>query len=242
MELTSLEIELAPIQPIAHFSSNSYGATIAHIQSCEQKHWLEGLRAAELCIDKQQNALQVNYMLQRKQQREIEAKKERLEELRSCSPINPEGVLRDREVAQINREIAQLQDDIQSFEWDQQRLVPLIRDAGFELKTALQQRSRILTEHPEVLQMTYEEIQTFLTPQCVENQRAQYIAARVLGMPETAGAAILETPNHQIEDLLRTVGLLQNDFFGIAQKLKAEAEAEAEVQQIGEGGNNGTNN
>lgn len=204
---------MQPLQPIAHFS-NSMAVVRHQIRIAERVHWLEGIKAAELCIDKQQGALRANYVKQREYARKIQAKEERLTLLRqdNSAPgrfsrwvnlirMNAQPLL----TAERERMIEKLQDEIDTFEYQNERLKPLIRDALMELEVAVVERQRIIQANPQATEMTYAELQEFATPEALKSLQAKYITARLTGLPETAAAALLDVPEDQLSEMFELI-------------------------------------
>lgn len=192
---------------ITHLSPNSSAAVAAEIEKQGVVHWLNGLRQAELFIFDRARALDEQYQAQHDFEREVAAygrQKRALIEIENHpikraialfliqlnAPFRPVLTLRER--------IEATQDKLDAAQRNYQYMSPMIRDALSELRMAEQERSLIISAHPEVETMTFEQIQEHLTPICLLNSQAKYIAslmwARESGLPMEAAQSVFSMP------------------------------------------------
>ena len=181
---------------LTHHSLNSSAGVLFEIQKRGLDHWYEALRQAELFIEQKSAALEELYFRQRKLERLELKKQRRLDALTAM--VAP--TLDDQD------EIEALQDEKGMNKLRRERLQPSIEDALMELNTAQRERDRIVREHPEILEMTYDQKQAAYAQPALVARLARFIAGRTWGMQsglgETVGATVFDLPPSIRQDVL----------------------------------------
>jgi hypothetical protein len=192
MELPTTIAEL----PICNKSINSRASVIHEIRRREMEHWFSGLRQAELFIDEKSSALE-NFIFEcRKQEREIRRMERQVNDL--AEAVHPSERQQD--------DLEACRDYIELTTRKLVRSRAEVRDALMERDAAIQERDRILAEHPEATALTYQELQEMFTAPMLLERQARFIAARVWaaqnGLPEGVGESVFSLPPEQREALL----------------------------------------
>jgi SOS response regulatory protein OraA/RecX len=172
--------------------SNSTAGILDIIRIEERKHWIKGLRQAELCIREKSKALDSNQQASRKAERHLKLVQEVLSCLRPlaslCRPCPILGTWLENKTLDLADFIEQCQNSLS----DQS----LFRDCEAELKIALQERDRISKEHPEVALLSFEEIEDRHAAVALLEQKVSYLAPRVFAaerrLPQEVAIALFE--------------------------------------------------
>jgi hypothetical protein len=172
--------------------SNTTAGTLEVIRVEERKHWIRGLRQAELCIREKSKALSANHQSRRKLERYINYLQDFYPYFRIiafvCRPFPILGIW-------LNNKAQDLADVIQQ-EQDTLTDLSLFRDCELELQVATQERDRIVSEHPEVKFLSYEELESRYSALALLEQKVSYLAPRVFaaerGLPIEVAIALFE--------------------------------------------------
>jgi len=185
--------------------SNSTAGTLDVIRIEERKHWIKGLRQAELCIREKSKALDSNQQAKRKAERHLELIQEVLSCLRPlaliCRPCPILGTWLKNKTLDLTDFVEQCQNSLS----DQS----LFRDCEAELKVALQERDRIAKEHPEVAILSFQEIEDRYAALALLEQKVSYLAPRVFaaerGLSQEVAIALFEASPEDRHYLLERI-------------------------------------
>lgn len=155
--------------------SNSQAGTLDAIGIEQRKHWYRGLRQAELIIRDKSRALSSNYRARDRIIRELQFLEESLGYLKILSKCLHFVPVLGRWL--LNR-VCDQQVQIEDYQESLEEQESLIRDCELEHKSAIQQREQILKAHPEVLALSYEQIEEFYGKIALLEQKVSYLAPR----------------------------------------------------------------
>ena len=184
--------------------SNTPGQVLDIIRSQEQIHWYWGLRQAELHIEYIRPSLEY---IDKEIQKIPALKKIKLEQLKTLKfirfftkiiPIL--GVWLDYKIKSIEAEIKNIEDPEQ-----RQRMKQRIADAQTELEIATSERNRIIADHPEILEMSYQELQ-IISVEALLEKKAFLITSSQLGvhygLSESASTLLAELSQKDLNKVL----------------------------------------
>lgn len=194
------------------------------IRSRERIHWFFGLRESEEFIRSCSTSLEETRFELRKHDRHI--RRLQLQQAALESATDPMAALQKEDFT----------DRLDRARRAVERLQPMIRDAMMELRAAEVERDRIVAAHPEVLELSYEALQTRITPIALKEKQAHFLASRVIaatrGLPESVGE-LLTGLDPDVCDYIGSRALELRDgvsnqlvLLEMAQKLAAIAPAE----------------
>ena len=191
---------------LTNLTMNSRAGVLREIQKQYSIHWFLGLRQAELFIFDRSQVLAQHYQKQKEFNRQVEAYKRQLNQLRQFQNhwmgqwiyallVGHKSWFGEPELA-LNQKIEHLEDLIEAAEQQQSFLEPLIRDAINELRAAEQMKEQIVSSHPEALSMSYDELQERFSSVALSELQVLHMAARVWAvrnyLPEGVGQTIFE--------------------------------------------------
>jgi hypothetical protein len=205
------------VSPITNVHINSLGAMLHEVRVAESLHWFEGLHCAELFIKQQQEALQLNWTQQRRMERQLATLNEeiallelkiRQREATGCGCVEEIAKAEfNLESNRLQREVEAKQDRAKAINFSQQQTIPMVRDTAMIASAAIAERERILNDHPEALGLDFLELQRLFAGQIIKERQGKYIAARTMGLSETAAAAILDVPEQHRQEVFRLAGI-----------------------------------
>ncbi|MEG3881051.1 hypothetical protein QT972_27170 [Microcoleus sp. herbarium7] len=160
-----------------NLSLNGIPGTLWEIKRQEHIHWYSGYRQAILIINSLNKALKEATLSQKKALLEVDKKRQGLS--------TKSGV--ELEILVLELEIAE--DDL-----EQQK--QMIRDSEMEHETALIEKARIESEHPEIAEHDYEMLQQKYTKEAFQNKLARAVTIAVYSshkmLPEGASEVIYD--------------------------------------------------
>lgn len=190
---------------------NSSAGVFDSIRAEERIDWSRGIRQAELtCLDRQA-ALRANLLSARKKERDIQFKQEQIACLKRILTVVRFVPLLS---TYLSNTLENLIDEIKIWDESKEHSEALWRDCVFELNAAQREKERILQQHPEALQMTYEQLQERAAIALREKKLAyikpRYWAARN-NLPESVGAALFDASEDERDYLMTR---LTQDLYG----------------------------
>lgn len=168
-----------------NLSLNGIPGTLWEIKRQEQIHWYLGYRQAILIVNSLGKTLKEAILTQKKATLALEQKKKLL--------VDKVGV--ELEILILENEIA---DD--ALEEQKQ----LFRDTETEYQTALVEKTRIETEHPEILLKDYKTLQTEYALDAFRGKLARHVAIATYSshraLPESASEVIYDMMAFSVEE------------------------------------------
>lgn len=184
--------------------SNTPAQVLDIIRSQEQIHWYWGLRQAELHIEYIRPSLE--YVGNQLQKLPV-LKKIKLEQLTTLKFINLFtriipilGVWIDYKIKSIEAEIKSIEDPEQI-----QRMGQRIADAQAELEIATSERNRIIADHPEILGMSHQELQSISVEALLEKKAFLITSSQLgvhYGLSESASTLLAELSQKDLSKVL----------------------------------------
>jgi hypothetical protein len=200
--------DLLKVESIKYLTchSNTPAQVLDIVRSQEQIHWYWGLRQAELHIEYIRPSLE--YIA--KETKKLPAtKKIKLEQLKTLKLLNLIakfvpilGSWIEYKIQSVELEISAIEDPEQI-----QRMNQRISDAQAELDVAVSERNRILAEHPEILQMNYQELQAISVEALLEKKAFLVTSSQLgvhYGLSESASTVLAELGQ---KDLAKVLGI-----------------------------------
>jgi hypothetical protein len=181
---------------------NSQAGIVDVIDSATRIHWLEGLKLAENIIQEKQSALRANKSAIAKHQRQLVLESEKLHLYRLLNPVLGIPLLG----TWIGNKVADIEDKLNSYREEEQPLKDRFRDCMMELDTAMRKRAEIIINHPEVRELSYEQIQERYSGSALREKKAFAIASTIWsverGLPESVGQLILSSTSEEQQYLM----------------------------------------
>jgi hypothetical protein len=175
-----------------HLSTNGVAKTQHAISSAG--HWFDQLKIAEAIIQGHRGIVLENAIQIRKHHRSIKLKNAEVSDLEQQYADCTTHLERVR----IQNQIADLKDEIELSSWQGDRMTAMVRDLIIELRTAMEERSRIISDSG-IEDSNYEDLQV------VEGSEALVVKlarAAAIGMgisshiPENLMTVLMDTPDH----------------------------------------------
>src|SRR5919202_1604141 len=179
--------------------SNSKSGVESIIRAQERQHWLRGLRQAELVILEKEGALLHGQIALAKQERQRVLS---LEILATLTPVTKKVGFVPIFGQWLSGRIKDIHESLQQLEASYSKQEAMVRDCQQELKAAQDEWHRIVGEHPEILDLSSEEIEDRYGQAVLLEKKLAYIVPRAwaaeYGLPESVGVALYEaTPNER---------------------------------------------
>lgn len=173
--MTTMDTEKAEkmiSQRLTPYSINS--AAKVEFAIMGQSHWFDGLRIAENIICEKQEALEHQKISATEQEAKIRYQESHLKEYSELEQIS-------------------IFAEVQRWKLDLAKQKRLIEDAQVELDTALKVKARILTDNPEIADLTYQEIQLSSSYEAYYDARARQIALALIVSKYSLDPEIVKT-------------------------------------------------
>ena len=184
--------------PIMHLGANSLAAVRHEIRKQERIHWTAGLRQAELIVRDKLDALHQSEVQARKCSRNLRLLKHEYDEL---------NARRDALTFKEEIRIEEIEDEVVAAKRDWFNIQPLLRDANMEMEAAAQERDRIVKDHPECKDLSFQELQELYGQPALMNKLASFFAAEAWAsmnhLPSSVGHLVLDTAPENREMLMR---------------------------------------
>lgn len=201
-------IEFKRARNLVNLSINSAADTALAIYA--HPHWLLQLKQVALQLRKHEEFISSIDRNQRKIAREIRAQAREiqiLEEELQQAILSPDGVEKDRKLEEIADLKEAASDQIQALSEEQRASERSRRDAKFLLETVLNIESKILSEHPDIQDMSYEEIQqrygTEVLVERLSRQAAVPALARRIRLSPAETESLMNLPDHLLSEVVK---------------------------------------
>jgi hypothetical protein len=192
--------------------SNSSSGTLEIIRVESRKYWYRGLKQAELIIREKKAALSSNRRARERMLRDIQLIEESLIYLRPISkilrPIPILGTWLFNRVCDQDDKIVDCKNSMIENE-------SLFRDCQTELEVATLEYNRMLKEHPEATELSFQELEALHGSIALLAQKASFVSHRMFaietGLPIEAAIALLEADPEEREYLWERIAKVRNE-------------------------------